>query len=59
MHNGGAIKDRPSNLGYTMGFLISKSYYEKSSDKKKAVFELLNTNNFKIIIQESDFKEIL
>lgn len=59
MHNGGAIKDRPSNLGYTIGFLICKSYYERSPNKKKAVFELLNTNNFKTIINESDFKEIL
>ena len=59
MYNGGGIKDRPSNLGYTMGYLICKSYYENSNDKKKAIFELLNTNNFKKIIEESDFIEIL
>ncbi|MGB5819772.1 MAG: DUF2268 domain-containing putative Zn-dependent protease [Saonia sp.] len=59
MYNGGGIKDRPSNLGYTMGYLICKSYYENSKDKKKAIFELLNTNNFKKIIEESDYIEIL
>ncbi|OHX65173.1 hypothetical protein [Flammeovirga pacifica] len=59
MHNGGAIHDRPSNLGYTMGYLICQSYYEKSDDKKAAIFELLNTNNFKKIITESEFKYIL
>jgi len=59
MHNGGAILDRPSNLGYTMGFLVCKSYYENSEDKKKAVYQLLNTDNFKEIIQGSSFKEIL
>lgn len=59
MHNGGAITDRPSNLGYTMGFLICKSYYENSTDKKQAVYELLNTDDFTKIIKESTFKEIL
>ncbi|GGZ89877.1 hypothetical protein GCM10007028_30230 [Algibacter mikhailovii] len=59
MHNGGAITDRPSNLGYTMGFLICKSFYENSTNKKQAIFELLNTNNFKKIIESSDFKELL
>lgn len=59
MHNGGGITDRPSNLGYTMGYLICKSYYENSNDKEKAIFELLNTNDFKKIIKESEFKEIL
>lgn len=59
MHNGGAIHDRPSNLGYTIGFMICESYYENSIDKKRAIFELLNTSNFKKIIEESNFKAIL
>ncbi|GAA4884884.1 hypothetical protein GCM10023311_04250 [Flaviramulus aquimarinus] len=59
MYNGGGITDRPSNLGYTMGYLICKSYYKKSVDKEMAIFELLNTNDFKKIIMESEFKEIL
>ncbi|ANQ48117.1 hypothetical protein MY04_0735 [Flammeovirga sp. MY04] len=59
MHNGGAIKDRPSNLGYTMGYLVCKSYYDKSEDKKVAIYELLNTDNFKKIIEKSDYREIL
>ncbi|PIB37967.1 DUF2268 domain-containing putative Zn-dependent protease [Maribacter sp. 4G9] len=59
MHNGGGIKDRPSNLGYTMGYLICKSYYDNTTDKKQAVYELLNTDNFKRIIEESEYNEIL
>lgn len=59
MYNGGGIQDRPSNLGYTMGYLICKSYYENSTNKKLAIFELLNTDNFKKIIRESEFNELL
>ena len=59
MHNGGAITDRPSNLGYTMGFLICKSYYENSKDKAQAIVDLLTTKNFKKIIAESEFSDVL
>lgn len=59
MYNGGAISDRPSDMGYTMGYLICKSYYEQSTDKKQAVFELLNTSNFKSIIENSEYSSLL
>ncbi|MFY0592322.1 DUF2268 domain-containing putative Zn-dependent protease [Roseivirga sp.] len=59
MYNGGVITDRPSNLGYTMGYLICKSFYENSLNKKEAINELLNTTDFKKIIQASSYKEIL
>ncbi|MEL7118362.1 MAG: hypothetical protein AAFO07_02945 [Bacteroidota bacterium] len=59
MHNGGGIKDRPSNLGYTVGFLICKSYYENSKDKAQAIVDLLTTDNFKKIVAESEFSEVL
>ena len=52
-------KDRPVDIGYTLGYLISKSYYEKSNDKKLAVHNLLNTNNFKEIIDQSEYKFVL
>lgn len=59
MYNGGAIKDRPSDLAYTLGYLICKSYYENSTNKKKAVQELLRTDNFSKIIQGSDYAFLL
>ena len=52
-------KDRPVDIGYTLGYLISKSYYEKSDDKKMAVHNLLNTNNFKEIIAQSEYGFVL
>ncbi len=59
MYNGGMITDRPSDMGYTLGYLICKSYYENSTDKKQAVFELLNTSSFKSIIEESEYSDLL
>jgi len=59
MYNGGAIQDRPSDLGYTLGYLICKSFYEKSANKKMAVQELLQTNDFRNIIKNSDYSFLL
>ncbi|MEO1625376.1 MAG: hypothetical protein AAFV25_09470 [Bacteroidota bacterium] len=59
MHNGGAITDRPSDLGYTVGFLVCKSYYDNSSDKKAAIHTLLNTDDFKEIYRASEYSHIL
>ena len=55
----GDIEDRPYDLGYTMGYLITKSYYNNQEDKQKAVYELLNTNDFKKIIKGSEFDYLL
>lgn len=59
MYNGGRIKDRPSDLGYALGYKICKSYYEKSNDKKVALFELLNTNDFRKILLGSQYACLL
>lgn len=59
LYNGGAIEDRPHDLGYTLGYLITKSYYQNQNDKQKAVYELLNTSDFRNILKESDFGYLL
>ena len=55
LYNGGSIEDRPHDLGYTMGYLITKSYYNRQKDKKKAIYELLNTGDVLSILKESDY----
>ncbi|MCE2611807.1 DUF2268 domain-containing protein [Flavobacteriaceae bacterium D16] len=59
LYNGGSIEDRPHDLGYTLGYLISKSYYENHPDKKQAIFELLNTDNFETIYNGSAYGYLL
>jgi hypothetical protein len=55
----GDIEDRPFDLGYTMGYLISKSYYENHENKKQAVYELLNTDDFSSILRGSAYAHLL
>ena len=45
----------PTDMAYKLGKVICASYYDNSTDKEKAVFELLNTDNFKAILSKSDF----
>ncbi len=59
LYNGGAIEDRPHDLGYTVGYLITKSYYNQHENKQKAVFELLNTNDFSKILKGSEYAYLL
>ncbi len=59
LYNGGSIDDRPHDLGYTVGYLISKSYYQHAEDKQQAIFELLNTNDFLSILKGSDYTYLL
>ena len=59
LYNGGSIEDRPHDLGYAVGYLICKSYYQQSPDKKKAVVELLNTDDFMKIVKNSDYAYLL
>ncbi|MBT8322206.1 MAG: DUF2268 domain-containing protein [Eudoraea sp.] len=59
LYNGGSIEDRPHDLGYTLGYLISKSYFQNHPDKIQAVHELLNTENFKVIYKGSNYSFLL
>ena len=59
LYNGGSIEDRPHDLGYTMGYLITKSYYNNKENKQAAVYELLNTADVVSILKESDYGYLL
>lgn len=59
MYNGNSITDRPPDLGYTIGYLVCKSYYERQSDKRAAVYRLLNTDDIREIWAGSDYAFLL
>ncbi len=59
LYNGGSIEDRPHDLGYALGYLISKSFYQNTVDKKKALEILLTTNNMQSILEASDYAYLL
>ncbi len=57
MYNGSA-GERPADLGYTLGYFISKSYYELATNKKQAVYELLNTESFLQLLKNSKYRDL-
>ncbi|MBC2839411.1 hypothetical protein [Robiginitalea sp. SC105] len=59
LYNGGSIDDRPHDLGYTVGYLICKSYYNNQTDKRQAIYELLNASDLVSIVRQSDYAYIL
>ncbi len=59
LYNGGSIEDRPHDLGYGLGYLISKSYYQNAVNKKKALENLLTTNDMRSILEASDYAYLL
>ena len=39
--------DKPADLGYWVGYYICKAYYQNSTDKKKAIDEMLHVKDYK------------
>lgn len=48
-------KSRPNDLGYWVGYKIVKAYYEKSDDKVRAVYDILNINDFTKFWEKSGY----
>lgn len=50
-----AVKGRPNDLGYWMGYKITKAFYDKAQDKKAAIREILNIGNFETFLEKSGY----
>lgn len=57
MYNGFKIKDRPGDLGYYMGYKISRAYYRNAKDKRQAISDILNIKDFSGFFQRSRYGE--
>lgn len=55
LYQGNRVKDGvPADLGYYMGYKICESYYEKATDKQKALADILWIKNYKNSIKKVD-----
>jgi hypothetical protein len=45
--------DKPADLGYWVGYYICKAYYDKSTDKVKAINDMLNIKDYKAFYEQS------
>lgn len=61
LSNTATIKDMPADLGYFMGYIITKKFYERSKDKKSAVSTIINldfsnTKDTENFLKQSEYK---
>jgi hypothetical protein len=47
--------DRPADLGYWIGYRITKSYYERAPDKARAIHDILTIRDFDRFLAESGY----
>lgn len=55
LYSGAPEGERPADLGYFMGFRITQAYYNKASDKRKAIDDILHIQDFKRFLAESGY----
>ena len=61
LYNGGALAatgkpiERPADLGYYVGYKICQAYYAKGPDKKKAMKEMLEIQDFNQFFEDSGY----
>jgi len=50
-----STKERPNDLGYWIGYKITQAYYDKASDKKQAIRDILNIKDFNKFLEDSGY----
>jgi hypothetical protein len=57
MYNGATVKDKPTDLGYYIGYKISQSYYNQAKDKRQAIRDILEIKDFPDFLEKSRYRE--
>ncbi|MDJ0367834.1 DUF2268 domain-containing putative Zn-dependent protease [Hymenobacter sp. H14-R3] len=50
---------KPADLGYFVGYRICQSYYQEMTDKKQAVYDILNISDYPAFLAKSRYAEKL
>ena len=53
IYNASTAKDRPADLGYYVGYLITQAYYRNAKDKRQAVHDILNIQDARAFFEAS------
>jgi Predicted Zn-dependent protease (DUF2268) len=51
------VKDRPNDLGYWMGYKITKAYYDQAPDKQVAINEIFHIKDFNKFLNQSGYEK--
>ena len=57
VYNALTAKDRPADLGYYVGYLITRSYYDNAKDKRQAVHDILNIQDARAFYEASGVRQ--
>ncbi|HEU5460227.1 MAG TPA: DUF2268 domain-containing putative Zn-dependent protease [Pyrinomonadaceae bacterium] len=57
VYNAMTAKDRPADLGYYVGYLITQAYYRNAKDKRKAVYDILNIQDARAFYEASGVRQ--
>lgn len=55
--NADRAKNKPADLGYYIGFKICESYYNKQTNKKKAISDILKTTDWNEFYKKSGYMQ--
>ena len=56
IYNATTAKERPADLGYYVGYLITQAYYRKAKDKRQAVYDILNIQDARAFFEASEVR---
>ena len=54
-YNANTAKDRPADLGYYVGYRITRAYYDRAKDKRQAVHDILNIQDARAFLEKSAY----
>ena len=52
-YNATTAKDKPADLGYYVGYLITRAYYKNAKDKRQAIHDILNIQDARAFFEAS------
>ena len=55
LYGANQVPGRPADVGYWLGYRISKAYYERATDKVRALRDLLTTDDYAGVVRRSGF----
>lgn len=55
LYNGASSTDRPSDLGYAVGYRIARAYHERAADRRGAIRDMLKIRDFGAFLEASGY----
>ncbi|MFG0275957.1 MAG: Ig-like domain-containing protein [Phycisphaerales bacterium] len=57
MYGGAPLEGGPNDLGYYMGYQISKAYYDRADNKRRAIYDILNIRDSEAFLEASGYAD--